>query len=119
MKQPLIGGDHSPMRRAIVYVLVIVFAMASWIDINGVWVELPLLVPRLPEGWGLPSYMAGERERGRERTDRDNDTRANKDRHRDKDRGIDTMRCKDGQKGAKTDTNAKTDKERQRQKHSH
>jgi len=58
MKQPLIGGDHSPMRRAIVYVLVIVFAMASWIDINGVWVELPLLVPRLPEGWGLPSYMA-------------------------------------------------------------
>jgi len=57
-KQPLIEGDHSPMRRAIVYLLVIVFAMASWIDINGVWVELPLLVPRLPEGWGLPSYMA-------------------------------------------------------------
>lgn len=59
-KQPLLGGDHSPMRRAIVYVLVIIFAMASWIDINGVWVELPLLVPRLPEGWGLPSYMAGK-----------------------------------------------------------
>lgn len=58
IKQPLLGGDHSPMRRAVVYVLVIVFAMASWIDINGVWVELPLLVPRLPEGWGLPSYMA-------------------------------------------------------------
>ena len=58
-KQPLIDGDHSPMRHAVVYVLVIVFAMASWIDINGVWVELPLLVPRLPEGWGLPSYMAG------------------------------------------------------------
>jgi len=57
-KQPLIDGDHSPMRHAVVYVLVIVFAMASWIDINGVWVELPLLVPRLPEGWGLPSYMA-------------------------------------------------------------
>lgn len=42
----------------VVYMLVIVFAMASWIDINGVWVELPLLVQRLPEGWGLPSYMA-------------------------------------------------------------
>ena len=59
-KQPLIEGDHSPLRRAVVYVLVIVFAMASWIDINGVWVELPLLVPKLPEGWGLPSYMAGK-----------------------------------------------------------
>ena len=59
-RAPLISGDHSRMRRAIVYMLVIVFAMASWIDINGVWVELPLLVPRLPEGWGLPSYMAGE-----------------------------------------------------------
>ena len=59
-KQPLIEADGSTMRRAIVYVLVIVFAMASWIDINGVWVELPLLVPMLPEGWGLPSYMAGE-----------------------------------------------------------
>ena len=40
-----------------VYILVMVFGIASWIDINGVWVELPLLVNQLPESWGLPSYF--------------------------------------------------------------
>lgn len=41
-----------------VYILVMLFAIASWIDINGLWVELPLLVNELPEGWNLPSYLA-------------------------------------------------------------
>src|SRR6218665_441992 len=40
-----------------VYAAVCVFAIASWIDINGVWVELPLLVNQAPEGWNLPSYL--------------------------------------------------------------
>ncbi|XP_071089305.1 solute carrier family 52, riboflavin transporter, member 3-B-like [Haliotis cracherodii] len=40
-----------------VYILVILFGIASWIDINGLWVELPILVQKLPEGWDLPSYM--------------------------------------------------------------
>ena len=40
-----------------VYILVILFAMASWIDINGLWTELPLLVNELPEFWDLPSYL--------------------------------------------------------------
>lgn len=31
--------------------------MGSWIAINGLWVELPILVDQLPEGWNLPSYM--------------------------------------------------------------
>ncbi|RUS70759.1 hypothetical protein EGW08_021478 [Elysia chlorotica] len=42
----------------LVYVLVILFGVASWVDINGLWVELPILVQNLPEGWDLPSYMA-------------------------------------------------------------
>ncbi len=33
-----------------VYILVMLFAMASWINVNGLWVELPLLVTELPEG---------------------------------------------------------------------
>ena len=37
--------------------MVMLFAIASWIDINGLWVELPLLVDSLPEGWNLPSYL--------------------------------------------------------------
>ncbi|XP_046331268.2 solute carrier family 52, riboflavin transporter, member 3-B-like [Haliotis rufescens] len=40
-----------------VHFLVCCFGIASWVDINGVWVELPLLVTSLPEGWTLPSYL--------------------------------------------------------------
>ncbi|XP_050396549.2 solute carrier family 52, riboflavin transporter, member 3-B [Patella vulgata] len=42
----------------VVYILVAVFAISSWVDINGLWVELPILVQKLPEQWNLPSYMA-------------------------------------------------------------
>ena len=31
--------------------------MSSWIAINGLWTELPLLVDVLPESWTLPSYL--------------------------------------------------------------
>lgn len=42
----------------VVAVLVTLFAISSWVDINGLFVELPILTQRLPEGWDLPSYMA-------------------------------------------------------------
>ncbi|KFO34472.1 solute carrier family 52, riboflavin transporter, member 3 isoform X2 [Fukomys damarensis] len=41
----------------LVHLLVCVFGMGSWVAINGLWVELPLLVTELPEGWYLPSYL--------------------------------------------------------------
>ncbi|XP_077982489.1 solute carrier family 52, riboflavin transporter, member 3-B-like [Glandiceps talaboti] len=41
----------------IVQILVCLLGMASWIDINGLWVQLPLMVNFLPEGWNLPSYL--------------------------------------------------------------
>jgi len=41
----------------VTYVLVALFAISSWIDINGVGVEIPLLVAALPESWKLPSYL--------------------------------------------------------------
>lgn len=40
------------------YLLVCLFGIGSWIAINGVWVELPLLVEYAPEKWDLPSYLA-------------------------------------------------------------
>ncbi|XP_041375067.1 solute carrier family 52, riboflavin transporter, member 3-B-like [Gigantopelta aegis] len=40
-----------------VYILVILMGLSAWIDINGLWSELPILVNRLPEKWSLPSYM--------------------------------------------------------------
>ena len=49
--------DHISQIRIPVYIAVILFAMASWIDINGLWTELPLLVNELPESWNLPSYL--------------------------------------------------------------
>ncbi|XP_053250588.1 solute carrier family 52, riboflavin transporter, member 3 [Podarcis raffonei] len=39
------------------HVLACVFGIGSWMSINGVWVELPVLVNVLPEGWYLPSYL--------------------------------------------------------------
>lgn len=34
-----------------------VFGTGAWVAINGLWVELPLIVNELPEGWYLPSYL--------------------------------------------------------------
>ncbi|XP_074059156.1 solute carrier family 52, riboflavin transporter, member 2 [Macrotis lagotis] len=45
-------------RTALTHLLVALFAMGSWIAINGIWVELPILVKDLPEGWNLPSYLS-------------------------------------------------------------
>uniref|UniRef100_A0A8D2L6C8 Riboflavin transporter n=1 Tax=Varanus komodoensis TaxID=61221 RepID=A0A8D2L6C8_VARKO len=39
------------------HLLACIFGTGSWMAINGVWVELPLLVNELPEGWYLPSYL--------------------------------------------------------------
>ncbi|NXQ02048.1 S52A3 protein, partial [Vidua macroura] len=39
------------------HLLASAFGMGSWVAINGLWVELPLLVTVLPEQWYLPSYI--------------------------------------------------------------
>ncbi|VDK75104.1 unnamed protein product [Litomosoides sigmodontis] len=33
------------------------FGSTSWLSTNSVWLELPLLTEKLPEGWSLPSYL--------------------------------------------------------------
>lgn len=40
------------------YVLICLFGLGSWVAVNGLWVELPVLVKDSPEGWNLPSYLA-------------------------------------------------------------
>lgn len=45
-------------RRPLVDLLATVFGIGAWVAINGLWVELPLLVTYLPEGWTLPSYLS-------------------------------------------------------------
>uniref|UniRef100_A0A8C3CB80 Riboflavin transporter n=1 Tax=Cairina moschata TaxID=8855 RepID=A0A8C3CB80_CAIMO len=39
------------------HLLACAFGTGSWVAINGLWVELPLLVRVLPEQWDLPSYI--------------------------------------------------------------
>lgn len=41
-----------------IHILACLFGMGSWVSINGLWVELPLIVPQIPEGWYLPSYLS-------------------------------------------------------------
>uniref|UniRef100_A0A674JU70 Riboflavin transporter n=1 Tax=Terrapene triunguis TaxID=2587831 RepID=A0A674JU70_9SAUR len=41
----------------VVHVLACLLGTGSWVAINGMWVELPLIVPQVPEGWYLPSYL--------------------------------------------------------------
>ena len=45
-------------RVILVDLLAILFGISSWISINGLWVELPMLVSHLPEQWTLPSYLS-------------------------------------------------------------
>ena len=40
------------------YLFVVLFGIGSWVAVNGVWVELPVLVQHAPEAWKLPSIFA-------------------------------------------------------------
>ncbi|KAJ1075884.1 hypothetical protein K5549_003214 [Capra hircus] len=44
-------------RLVLTHLLVALFGMGSWAAVNGIWVELPVVVKNLPEGWNLPSYL--------------------------------------------------------------
>ncbi|KAM9786224.1 solute carrier family 52, riboflavin transporter, member 3-A [Neosynchiropus ocellatus] len=41
----------------LVHALACAFGLGAWVAVNGLWVELPLMVNALPEGWELPSYL--------------------------------------------------------------
>ncbi|CAH6791085.1 solute carrier family 52, riboflavin transporter, member 2 [Phodopus roborovskii] len=49
----------SPLGRLVLtHLLVALFGMGSWAAVNGIWVELPVVVKELPERWSLPSYLS-------------------------------------------------------------
>lgn len=43
---------------AVTHGLMALFAMGSWVSVNSLWVELPVVVNVLPEGWNLPAYLS-------------------------------------------------------------
>ncbi|XP_029172721.1 solute carrier family 52, riboflavin transporter, member 3-A-like [Nylanderia fulva] len=48
---------HVKCGRAVIHLLVILFGVSTWIGVNGIFIELPLLVNIAPEGWNLPAYI--------------------------------------------------------------
>lgn len=38
-------------------ILAMLFGIGSWIGVNSVYLQLPLIVAHAPEGWALPSYL--------------------------------------------------------------
>jgi len=40
-----------------IHLLVVLFGAGAWIAVNGVWVELPVIVYQTPEEWNLPAYL--------------------------------------------------------------
>ncbi|CAF1516495.1 unnamed protein product, partial [Adineta steineri] len=43
--------------KAIVYILVILFGLGTWTNLAGVWIQLPIITPILPESWHLPAKL--------------------------------------------------------------
>ncbi|XP_075995393.1 solute carrier family 52, riboflavin transporter, member 2-like [Genypterus blacodes] len=43
---------------AVTHGLMALFAMGSWVSVNSLWVELPVVVNVLPEAWNLPAYLS-------------------------------------------------------------
>ena len=44
-------------RKVLVDVLALLFGVGAWVGVNGIYVQLPLLVNTAPEGWSLPAHM--------------------------------------------------------------
>lgn len=40
-----------------IWIASLLFGLSSWIAISGLWLELPILIQRLPEKWGLASQL--------------------------------------------------------------
>jgi len=47
----------SPYSSLFVFLLVVLFVIGSWLNLSGVWIEFPLIVDQLPEGWRLPATI--------------------------------------------------------------
>lgn len=48
---------HVKCGYAVIHLLVILFSVSTWIGVNGIFIELPLLVNIAPESWNLPAYI--------------------------------------------------------------
>lgn len=56
--QLIMAGWGKKQMSTLLFILVALFGMGSWIGVNSLWMELPLTISSLPEAWSLPSYLA-------------------------------------------------------------
>jgi riboflavin transporter 2 len=57
----IVHSSHSKAHKwaeNLCYILIVIFNLSSWIDLNSVWIELPLIVNNVPERWTLPSTLS-------------------------------------------------------------
>lgn len=47
----------SRITTSLVYILVTLFGLSSWLNLQGVFLEFPLIIPQVVEGWRLPATM--------------------------------------------------------------
>ncbi|XP_031825266.1 solute carrier family 52, riboflavin transporter, member 3-A [Nomia melanderi] len=58
MTNVLQGSERRKRKSSIiVHLLITIFGISTWIGINGIYVQLPVLISTSPEGWTLPSYL--------------------------------------------------------------
>ncbi|XP_076667007.1 solute carrier family 52, riboflavin transporter, member 3-A [Andrena cerasifolii] len=43
--------------RVIVHALITIFGISTWIGINGIYIQVPVLINTSPESWTLPAYL--------------------------------------------------------------
>ncbi|CAF4805503.1 unnamed protein product [Rotaria socialis] len=48
---------QSKMKGLTGYILFLLFGIGTWLNLNGIWIELPLLIPQLSEGWALSAQL--------------------------------------------------------------
>jgi len=53
----VVSPRKSSQQKLFVQILSMFFGFGSWIAMTGLWVELPLLTQKLPEGWSLGSFL--------------------------------------------------------------
>ncbi|XP_019375294.1 PREDICTED: solute carrier family 52, riboflavin transporter, member 2-like [Gavialis gangeticus] len=49
---------RKPCHAALTHALVTLFGVGSQVPVTSLWVELPVVVKSLPEGWNLPAYLS-------------------------------------------------------------
>ncbi|XP_014218428.1 solute carrier family 52, riboflavin transporter, member 3-A-like [Copidosoma floridanum] len=50
-------SEKCTVRTVIVHILVMTFGASCWIGVNSIFIQLPLLINFLPEGWGLAAHL--------------------------------------------------------------